>query len=362
MRIQGNAKTAIGKEFNLVKNGVPATSEYIFYCQTGACSCTGQCPTELAAIKNLSLASNSQIIKNMVSRLLQSVPSPQVSQALELNVLQESQASASVPKPPQVTQPTARPSGYGPKSPSSSEDSIKDYLLSLVAMGGKRYSYIQADLALSGKVIDFEAPGKSLAKNDVEEKIKCNEALVSTDALSNAKKQECRGSMSEECSKGLDGACKQSGLYERLMKKPLAANALPNICDNTTTNYSENACFDWLERIIVLNSLSFSLRGFMDLQRQIDIFQRGKKTLRYLETLTVSVDPVTKNDVKAVLPASITMMDASAISVDDATAVSAPSVDTKVSSFDLTSQTVTLGKNYLRFAVYTLMIFLSLLL
>ena len=201
-----------------------------------------------------------------------------------------------------------------------------------------------------------------LAKNDVEEKRKCNEAMNSQSSSSNNEKvKECRGNMSDECSRGLDGACKASGLYERLINKPLPEAALPVVCDNTYPDYTLERCFAWLEPIIVKHSLSFSFQGFNRLPSEIDRSFRGGKSLRNLQTLTVSVDPVTKNDVKAVIPASITKMDASAISVDQATAVSAPSVEAKVASFDQTSETVTLGQNYLSFAIYSLLIFMALL-
>ena len=231
-----------------------------------------------------------------------------------------------------------------------------------MALSTKRYSFIQADLSLSGGVIDFMAPGKSLGKSGIDSKRKCNEALANDN--DSAQVKECRGDMSDECSRGMDGACKGSGLYKRLVNKPLPEAALPNDCDTTNPNYSIDICFVWLERFIVKSTMSFDFKGFIDVPRSIDRSFRGSAAgLRLLQSSTdVKVDLVTKNDPAAVLPSSLSKMDSSAINVDSSTSVSVPNTETYLNEFNQESDEIELSQSYLTYTIYSLMIFFGLLL
>jgi len=186
----------------------------------------------------------------------------------------------------------------------------------MMALDGKRYAYVQADLSSSGGVLDILLPGMSLGKSGVEGKRKCNEALANNNDSTAI--QECRGKMTSECSRGMDNACKGAGLYKRLVNRPLPEAAVPSQCDTTNPNYTKDACFKWLEPFIIKSSLTFDYRGFMDLPRSIDRSFRGSNAnLRYLQNYytDVQVDLVTKNDALALLPVDVSKMESNSINV-----------------------------------------------
>ena len=177
--------------------------------------------------------------------------------------------------------------------------------------------------------------------------------------------EKCRGKMSSECARGMDGACRGSGLYKRMVNRPLPESAVPAQCETANPNYTYDGCFKWLEPFIVKSSLVFDYRGFMDLPRSIDRSFRGSgsASLRYLvlQYTDVTVDLVTKNDELAILPVQLSKMDNNAINVEGSTAVSSPSTETFLNTFDQSSETIELSHNYLSFAAYTIFVIMGLL-
>jgi hypothetical protein len=335
-RIQGDSKKVIENELHKCKTNQNSTNEYLFYCKSGACFCEGLCPEDLNKIKSITLASNSQIINNMLARLLQ--------------ISNNSATPTSM----------AFPSGSG-KAPINQDDNVGEYTLAILALGGKRYSYFQALMSLSGAVLDFDAPGKSLGKSNTEGERKCKNALFSNSTNVETDK-DCRGNLNEKCSKGMDGACKGAGLYERLVNRPLSEAALPVQCDNTYPTYSIDNCFNWLEPLIIKNTLSFSLRGFKELPMSIDRSFNKSYSLRELQSsVQVTVDPVTKSDSQAVIPSSLSKLESNLINIDGATAISAPSVGTYIQAFNEESIKLELSQKYFSFTFITLLIFLGLL-
>jgi hypothetical protein len=328
MRIQGDQKTVIGNELHKIKSNQVSTADYLFYCTSGTCYCDGTCSEDLNKIKSINLSTNSQLINNLVTRLLQTNST----------------------KPP-----------GSEKSPIKKDDNPSEYYFALFALGGKRYSYFQALMSLSGPVIDFDAPGKSLGKSHSKEERKCKDALNSniTDKKLN---EECRGNLNEKCSKGMDGACKNAGLYQRLVNRPLSEAALPDVCENTYPTYSLDNCFAWLEPIIIKNTLSFSFKGFKELPMFIDKSFKNSNSLRALQnTGQIIIDPVSKNDPNAVLPSTISKMESNSIDIEGATAVSAPSVETFIKTFNEESTKIELSDNNISFTFYTILIFIGLL-
>jgi len=355
MRMQGNAKTIIEREFYNVKSNKPAEGgDLIFLCKFGVCNCSGSCPADLSAIKNISLATNNQILNSIVARLLR--------RFLQTTASASGTApsgSASGTAPSGFASGSASGSGSGSK-PISSDDVVTDYVFAYMVLAGKRYSYVQAKMSLSGGVLDFFAPGLGLGKKGVEDKRKCNEALAQNN--DNTKLEECRGKMNDECARGMDGACKAQGLYERLVNRPLPEAALPSQCDKANPNYTVDSCFSWLEPFIIKSSLSFDYKGFLDLPKSIDRSFRGSAALRYLQTTTqVTVDPVTAKDKQAVLPTSLTKMDTNSINVEGSTAVSAANTETLLNEFKEESKEIVLSQNYLSFTVYALLAIVGLL-
>jgi len=182
--------------------------------------------------------------------------------------------------------------------------------------------------------------------------------------------------MSDECSRGMDGACKGAGLYERLVDVPLPEAAVPGDCDETSPYYSIDVCFNWLEPKIIRGTMSFDLIGFRELPMEIDLSFIGKydDTFRFLQTSTkyqntkqsiktkVKEDPVSKSDPDAILPASLSKMDTASIEVDKATAVSKPDTKEYLKEFSAESKDIELSHNYLSFTIYALMIVMGLLL
>merc|ERR1712151_1322926 len=128
-RVQGSAKSAIGAEHYKVRQNTPADGEFVFLCNTGKCSCTGACPLDLKAIKTVTLASNAQIVNNMVvARLL-------------LRFLQEPTTAKPTTSPAKPAASAKKP----PKGKLSPNDNFTSYMFSIMATGGKRYAYTQAN-------------------------------------------------------------------------------------------------------------------------------------------------------------------------------------------------------------------------
>jgi hypothetical protein len=341
-RISGSAKTTIGMEFNKVRtNQAGQTQDYIFYCTSTSCDCSGSCPNELKAITSISFSTSSQLLNNLVSRRL-------------MRILQNTNVTSSNSnnQPPQ-------PRELNP------DDVPSSFEFALVSYEQKRYAFLQADMSLSGGVIDFMAPGQNLGRNEIDNKNLCNQALANNN--NSTQVQSCRGNINSDCANGMDFACKDVGLYQRLVDRPLTQAALPVDCDSTYTNYSVDTCFNWLERFIIRGTMAFDYKGFLDLPKSIDRSFRGSTSpaLRYLQATTttnVVVDPVTKNDSKAVLPSTLTKMDSTSINVDSSTAVSAPSTSTYLNEFTQESSNISLNGNYLSFSIYAMMVLLGLFL
>lgn len=253
---------------------------------------------------------------------------------------------------------STKPPGSGKHMPINPDDNPSDYFFAIMALGGKTYSYLEAIMSLSGSVMDFDAPGKSQIEGDR----KCKDLYASS--TSNKKlDEECRGNLNEKCAKRMDGACKGAGLYERLVHKPLPEATLPVMWDNTYPTYSLDNCFAWLEPLIIKNTLSFSFKLFKELQMSIDrSFKNFNGSLRLLQnTAQIIVDPVSKNDIAALIPSSIAKMESNTIDIDRATAVSAISVDTFIKTFNELTTSIVLKESYLSISIYSILILIGLL-
>lgn len=342
-RVSGSTtQAALIKEFSKFKRSTESAcpNDYLFYCRDGVCACDdNSCPAELSSISTITLATSvSQTFSNKALRYLQS------------------ETTAPNSAPANGTQPSG--SQMGPNSAPS--DMPTAYFICSVCFSGKRYIYGQASFS-RGNYLDFaDGSGNNFGREDVKQKNNCANALASG---SDEQKKQCRGNMSDDCAKKMDNTCGATGLYNMLVNNPVPQSALPAVCDDTVTGYSESACFQWLVPKMTKATIVFDYRRFKDLPREIA--SSYSNTTRLLESeATVKVvaqDPVQQKDPTAAIPSNVALVTTTEIAVDGATVTSAPTADQYVQDLAQTSAEITLAQSFLS-ASFTVLIALFALL
>lgn len=343
-RVTGSANQVLMREFTKFqrKNESACTSDYLYYCKDGVCGCAdNNCPAEVASITSVSLANSvSQTFANRALRYLQDAASTAPS-----NGTMSSGPAPSAPRPQGQEVPSDLPTAY--------------YICS-VCLSGKRYSYAQASFS-NGKYLDFADGSINFGREGAKEKNNCANALASG---TSEQKANCRGNMSDDCAKKMDNTCGATGLYNMLVNNPLPQSALPAVCDDTATGYSESGCFQWLMPKITKATIVFDYRRFNDLPREIaNSFGTTSRLLQTDATVkVVAQDPVQQKDPTAVLPSSVSQITSSEVAVDGATTVTAPTASQYITELAQTSANVTLAQSFLSASINLLVIALVALL
>ena len=183
-------------------------------------------------------------------------------------------------------------------------------------------------------------------KNDCANKLKSG---------NNSDKSKCRGPMNDKCSASLDGTCRNSGLYDIMLKNPQPAAAYPDACNSSLTGYSDQSCFAWVVNNLFKKTIAFDYKNFADLPKLIGnsistTTSTNTSALRVLQTVTKN-DP-TSTDTKCQVTGSIVDAD---LTVDSATATTVPNPNTYVSSLQTATTNTALNSSYLK----TSLIFMS---
>jgi hypothetical protein len=229
------------------------------------------------------------------------------------------------------------------------------YFICSICLSGKRYIYGQASF-INANYLDFnDGTGNNLGKDDIKQKNNCAKALASGSA---GEKVECRGNMNDDCAKKMDNSCGATGLYNILVNNPVPQAAMPAICDDTFTGYSESGCFQWLMPKITKATIVFDYRRFMDLPREIaNSFATATRVLQTGTTIkVVTQDPVQQKDPTAVIPTSIAQVSSNEITVDGATINTMPTASQYIQDLAQTSATIKLSHGFLSSSVSVLLV------
>lgn len=334
-RISGTAGKTLAQEFSkTLRANETCTNDYLYYCKDGVCGCAdNNCPAEVSAITSISLAANIQAtFQNKASLRYLQTTAPANGTALS---------------------GSGMPSGSGMQiSPS---DLPSTYYICSVCFGGKRYSFAEASFATSGNLIDFnDGSGNNLGREAVKQQNNCANVLNSG---TTEQKAQCRGPINDECSKKMDNTCGATGLYSLLVNNPVPQSALPAVCDDSLTTYSESSCFNWLIPKITKATIVFDYRGFLDLPRSIASSFGTSRRLQTSDSIkVVSSDPVQLKDSTASLPATVSQVANTELSVDGATIAQAPSTSDYLTSLAQTTANVNLNQNFLSYT-YSIFVF-----
>jgi len=338
LKINGNSQKVLMNEFTKFQRNTESAcpNDYLYYCRNGVCACADNtCPTEASAVTTVSLSNSvSQNFSNKALRYLQTAP---------------------------ASNNGTMPSGSGMQPKAVQTDVPTAYFICSICFGGKRYIYSQASFS-NANYLDFnDGTGNNLGKDDIKQKNNCAKALASG---SNGEKVECRGNMNDDCAKKMDFSCGATGLYNMLVNNPVPQAALPAICDETVTGYSEFSCFQWLMPKITKATIVFDYRRFMDLPR--DIAKSFATATRVLQTDTtikvVTQDPVQLKDPNAFIPSSITQVSGTEITVDGATIDITPTDIQYIQELAQTTATINLSHGFLSTSVSVLLVALFALL
>jgi hypothetical protein len=338
LKINGNSQQILMKEFTKFQRNTESAcpNDYLYYCKDGVCACSeNNCPKEVIAVTAISLSNSvSQSFSNMALRYLQTAP---------------------------ASNNGTMPSGSGMQSQAVQTDVPTAYFICSICFGGKRYIYGQASFS-NANFLDFnDGTGNNLGKDDIKQKNNCAKALASGSA---GEKVECRGNMNDDCAKKMDNSCGATGLYNMLINNPVPQAALPLICDETVTGYTESGCFQWLMPKITKATLIFDHRRFKDLPREIsNSFTNAIRVLQTDSTIkVVAQDPVQLKDPNAVIPISIAQVSSTEITVDGATINTTPTAVQYIQDLAQTTATINLSHSFLSTSISVLLVALSALL
>jgi len=334
-RVGGSTGQVLMKETTKFqrKNESACASDYLYYCRDTGCACAdNNCPAEVSKISSITLQTSiSQAFSNNALRYLQATNGTTGSQSA-----------------PQGGQQGSGSQG-GPQSNDKGgpvQNSIPtSYLICSVCLSGRRFLYSMASFT-SGNLFDFaDSQGNNIGKDTAQQQNQCNTALASG---TTEQKANCRGNMNDDCAKKMDNSCGSTGLYDMLVKNPLPPSPLPPVCDDTVTDYTESACFQWLAPLITKATLVFDYRRLQDLPKEMaKLFSTRRLQSSSTGITIVSQDQVALKDPTAVLPTSVTQVTSTEIGVDGATTVSAPSSTAYLNDVMQTAAAVTLGQSYL---------------
>jgi len=127
-------------------------------------------------------------------------------------------------------------------------------------------------------------------------------------------------------------------LYETLVNNPVPQAAIPVVCDDTLSGYTDFACFQWLAPKIIRASIVFDFRRFITLPKEISKSFNTARLLQMEENIkVVTSDPVQLKDTIAVIPSTISEVSPNEVSVDGATTILTPSTDDYAKSLSQTT-------------------------
>jgi len=340
-RVSGTAGQTLSKEFSkFIRSNETCPNDYLYYCKDGVCGCAdNNCPAEVSAITTISLAANIQAtFQNKASlRYLQST----------------TPANGTAPSGSGMSSGSGMPSGSGMQI--SSTDLPSTYYICSVCFGGKRYTFAEASFPTSGNLIDFtDGSGNNLGREAVKQQNNCANALNSGNS---DQKAQCRGQINDDCAKKMDNTCGATGLYNMLVKNPVPQSALPAVCDDSLSTYSDSNCFNWLMPQITKATIVFDYRGFLDLPRAIATSFGTSRRLQTSSSIkVVTNDPVQLKDSTAALPATVSQVTNSEVSVDGATVSTAPTANQYLTALTNTVQNVSLNQSFLSYT-YSIFVF-----
>ena len=279
----------IDAEFDVAGNNENCDKDYIYYCTSNVCVCSGEgCPANLKGSKQYATA--------------------------QLNVTADSS--------------------------STSLNVVQNYYIGSVCCGKLRTVFSTVSYSLTGTLFDYinSKKGADLGKAAAKQNLNCVQALASNSANSTAK-SNCRGAMTQDCSDKLDKVCSSTGLNSALQTNPPALNPNPKECNQGITGYTDKACFDWILNHLTKGSISFDYAGFNSLASAISSdTAQPNPTLRLLESSssyqTTQNDP-TSSDSKSKVDGSIKNSD---MSVDNSTSSSTASYSAYSSNLNTTAK------------------------
>jgi hypothetical protein len=382
---------ALKVEWNLALRGANCSSDYIYFCTAGKCTCLDNtCPNDLVGkhdyplmdqnqgqtpVSNFSNYNGKKVpdslynqnvpkerIPNMTKNTLQSYlgqsNTPPVSQGN-----QGSQPGNTTPSTGhRLLQSTTTPNG--PQLPllnfGNQTDQLTDYYTASICINRTRYIYTEANTTLGGKQFDFAS--KNLIGAGDQQTIQTNSCIYSLDQGTQIERQNCRGQISTTCSNGLDQFCKITNLFPIMQKNPSLTSPYPMECDELNSDYKEQTCFQWITDRLMKGTIVFDTNGLfslpMEIQKNIEIDRNGKK-MRYLQSSTVVVtdtDPVLKDSKAAALP-SKAVLNTSDINVDSATAVQTPNAAVYINDLNENTGRVTTGAEVAKISSFVYSLF-----
>jgi hypothetical protein len=265
----------VDNEFKKIPKKEACNDDYIYYCTAETCVCSGTgCPSSISGSKTYS--------------------------KLTANINTDS---------------------------STSLNELSNYFVSSICCNKIRSSFATANYTVTGTFYDFKDTknGADLGKAAAAQNLDCIQALTGSDSTA---KKNCRGNMNEACANNLDKTCANTGLTSTLANAPPSMNPNPKECDTESTDYSIDACFNWILDHLTKGSITFDYAGFNSLASAIssDSNTQSVAQLRYLtSTYTTTSNDPTSTDSKAQIDGSINNDD---IAVDSSTPTKAASYDT----------------------------------
>lgn len=332
-------------EFRKVIGNQPCSQDYQVYCSQSQCSCVSAnsgCPSEIAKTQTISL--------NQPSRILQT---PQEGK--------QTDTSHNQPRPgdqqrggPKLGDISRNGKPRIPKFEIGKRDTPKSFYISTGCLSNKRFLYAEGEMEIGGKVVDFIYGGQGLGPESAKMGKSCAKALFNG---TDEEKKGCRGSISEECRKNMDGTCKKTGLYNKLQVQPPSASPYPPQCDDSLSTYSETSCLDWLVTTTTKGSITLHPDSIEKLQEYIAT-ANNPQSLRLLQTsdgytyFQLTSNNQLTNDSKANL--LNTEINSDLIKIDDATADYTPDANNYALQLNVETDSTVLSGGYIKLGMIIL--------
>jgi hypothetical protein len=379
-------------EFSKAIKGVECADDYLFFCTSGSCSCqdTG-CPSTISGTTSITINDkptfqvstdntyNGVTIDPTKLATTNMTPNMPVQQLMQIIVSQQQQTSTPVNgqnqpagQPPQGSQqgaPTGLQSGQvqqqagiqnqqgGPQLPNlqlgNQQNKLNSYYICTFCLNKKRYIYSESNSSLGGNVFDFSNKDVKAGDGLANQNNACANALTKDNSDD---KKKCRGDFNPDCAAKLDGTCKNSGLYNVLLKNPTLQNPYPPQCDDAQSGYSEQTCFNWVMNKFTIGTIVPSPAGIMGAGVNIANANASPTSsrLRLLQDTSYSYpikDDVTASDPKATAVVSTTKLSDSSVSVDSATSTSVPNAALYINDLNTVVANTPISSGYIGFSV-----------
>jgi hypothetical protein len=230
---------------------------------------------------------------------------------------------------------------------------LTSYYIASFCAGGSRYIYSEATISNQGNKVDFIFSSKrsqSFGGATAAQTSNCGLALLTG---SHSTKAACRGDMATQCSDALDKTCKNTGLYDNLVRNPATSNPNPDDCNESLPGYSDNNCFEWIMSNMSFGTIALDTEAMNNLPKIIqsgidDSRRRNRRNLA-----TVSNNDPSAADSKSQVDGSINEDD---MAVDSSTSSKAANPKLYANSLDNESAKTSVSGSMFKVAFYTLIL------